>query len=100
MRFVLQQHSNASDYLNNGTYGFCWTNDGRVYETNSFECASGFICFIGSCLYIYAIYGKKVAEIVVNLTDKHIRKESSFNMVYRLRPVIKRTCEKQKNELL
>lgn len=33
------------------------------------------------------------AEIVVNLTDKHSREEKSFNMVHRIRPVIKETCE-------
>ncbi len=40
--------------------------------------------------------GENVAEIVVNLTDKHTRDESSFNMVHRLRPVIQGTCEKIK----
>ncbi len=34
-----------------------------------------------------------VSEIVVNLTDKHEREERSYNMVHRLRPVIKRKCE-------
>ena len=33
------------------------------------------------------------AEIVVNLSDKHGRDEKSFNMVQRLRPVIKNTCQ-------
>jgi len=33
-----------------------------------------------------------VAEIAVNLTDKHHRDEPSFLMVKRLRPVIKRSC--------
>ena len=33
------------------------------------------------------------AEIVVNLSDKHGRDEKSFNMVQRLRPVIKSTCQ-------
>ena len=37
--------------------------------------------------------GENVAEIVVNLTDKHHRKEPSFMMVHRLRPVIKKRCE-------
>ena len=32
---------------------------------------------------------ENVAEIVVNLTDKHEREEPSFMMVHRLRPVIK-----------
>jgi len=36
---------------------------------------------------------ENVAEISVNLTDKHTREEKSFNMVSRLRPKIKTTCE-------
>lgn len=37
--------------------------------------------------------GENVAEIVVNLTDKHHREEPSYLMVHRLRPVIKKKCE-------
>ena len=37
---------------------------------------------------------ENVAEIVVNLTDKHKRDEKSFMMVHRLRPVIQKECEK------
>jgi len=37
---------------------------------------------------------ENVAEIAVNLTDKHSRDEKSFNMVSRLRPTIKNSCEK------
>ncbi|MGM0533094.1 MAG: efflux RND transporter permease subunit [Campylobacterota bacterium] len=33
------------------------------------------------------------AEIVVNLTDKHDREEKSFEMVHRLRPSVKSSCE-------
>ena len=33
------------------------------------------------------------AEIVVNLTDKTTREEKSFNMVQRLRPIIKDACQ-------
>ncbi len=33
------------------------------------------------------------AEIVVNLTDKHGREEKSFEMVHRLRPSVKSSCE-------
>ena len=33
------------------------------------------------------------AEIVVNLTDKHHRKEPSYMMVHRIRPEIQKTCE-------
>lgn len=36
---------------------------------------------------------ENVAEIVVNLTDKHERDEKSFMMVHRLRPVIQKKCE-------
>jgi len=36
---------------------------------------------------------ENVAEISVNLTNKHTREETSYNMVSRLRPVIKKTCE-------
>ncbi len=36
---------------------------------------------------------ENVAEIAVNLTDKHTRKEPSFLMVHRLRPVVKSKCE-------
>jgi len=35
---------------------------------------------------------ENVAEISVNLTDKHSRKEPSFLMVQRLRPVVKEKC--------
>lgn len=35
---------------------------------------------------------ENVAEISVNLTDKHGRKEPSFLMVQRLRPIIKESC--------
>jgi len=35
---------------------------------------------------------ENVAEISVNLTDKHHREEPSFLMVQRLRPVIKKAC--------
>ena len=37
--------------------------------------------------------GENVAEIVVNLTDKHHRKERSYLMVHRLRPIIQKRCE-------
>ena len=40
--------------------------------------------------------GENVAEIVVNLTDKHGRDEASFLMVKRLRPVINSKCMFQK----
>ncbi len=36
---------------------------------------------------------ENVAEIAVNLTDKHERDEKSFLMVSRLRPIIKKKCE-------
>jgi len=36
---------------------------------------------------------ENVAEISVNLTDKHERHEPSFLMVQRLRPIIKQRCE-------
>ena len=36
---------------------------------------------------------ENVAEIAVNLTDKHERKESSIEMVHRLRPIVKKACE-------
>ena len=36
---------------------------------------------------------ENVAEIAVNLTDKHSRDETSYMMVSRLRPVIKKACE-------
>ena len=36
---------------------------------------------------------ENVAEIVVNLSDKHSREEKSFMMVHRLRPVIQKSCE-------
>ena len=36
---------------------------------------------------------ENVAEIVVNLTDKHEREERSYEMVHRLRPVIQKKCE-------
>jgi multidrug efflux pump subunit AcrB len=39
---------------------------------------------------------ENVAEIVVNLTDKHEREERSYTMVHRLRPIIKKECEKLK----
>lgn len=35
---------------------------------------------------------ENVAEISVNLTDKHYRSEKSFTMVQRLRPIIKDSC--------
>jgi len=37
---------------------------------------------------------ENVAELAVNLTDKHTRDEKSFGMVSRLRPTIKGSCEK------
>ncbi len=36
---------------------------------------------------------ENVAEIAVNLTDKHTRDEKSFTMVHRLRPIVKKKCE-------
>ena len=36
---------------------------------------------------------ENVAELAVNLTDKHSRGEPSFLMVQRLRPIIKQKCE-------
>ncbi len=39
---------------------------------------------------------ENVAEVVVNLTDKHEREERSYTMVHRLRPLIKKECEKLK----
>jgi len=36
---------------------------------------------------------ENVAEISVNLTDKHSRSEPSFLMVQRLRPIVKQRCE-------
>lgn len=38
--------------------------------------------------------GENVAEMVINLTDKHTRKETSYNMVHRIRPIIQQNCEK------
>ncbi len=40
--------------------------------------------------------GENVAEIVVNLSDKHSRDEASFSMVKRLRPVIQSECQQVK----
>ncbi len=37
--------------------------------------------------------GEHVSEIVVNLRDAHTRKERSYSMVHRLRPVIQKSCE-------
>ncbi len=37
--------------------------------------------------------GENVAEMVINLTDKHTRKEKSFDMVHKLRPIIEKRCE-------
>ncbi|MDX1809024.1 MAG: efflux RND transporter permease subunit [Sulfurospirillaceae bacterium] len=37
--------------------------------------------------------GENVAEMVVNLTNKKKRKEKSYMMVHRLRPVIQKNCE-------
>ncbi len=37
--------------------------------------------------------GENVAEIVVNLTDKHTRSEASYSMVKRLRPDIQSRCQ-------
>ena len=36
---------------------------------------------------------ENVAEIAVNLTDKHERDETSYMMVSRLRPIVKKACE-------
>ena len=36
---------------------------------------------------------RNLAEIVVNLTDKHTRDEKSFSMIQRLRPIIQKKCE-------
>jgi len=40
---------------------------------------------------------ENVAEIAVNLTDKHTREEPSFLMVQRLRPIVKSKCEPMLN---
>ena len=40
---------------------------------------------------------ENIAEVVVNLTDKHEREERSYTMVHRLRPIIKKECEKLKS---
>ncbi len=37
--------------------------------------------------------GEHLAEIVVNLTDKHHRDEPSYTMVHRLRPIIHSKCQ-------
>ncbi|NPA73173.1 MAG: efflux RND transporter permease subunit [Epsilonproteobacteria bacterium] len=37
---------------------------------------------------------ENVAEFVINLTDKHEREERSYEMVHRLRPIVKKSCEK------
>ncbi len=37
--------------------------------------------------------GQQFAEIVVNLTNKHKRKEKSFDIVHRLRPIIQESCQ-------
>ncbi len=37
--------------------------------------------------------GEHVSEIVVNLSNMHLREEASFMMVHRLRPLIQKTCE-------
>ncbi len=39
--------------------------------------------------------GENVAEIVVNLSDKHTRDEASFLMVKRVRPIIQSRCQLQ-----
>ncbi len=40
---------------------------------------------------------ENLAELIVNLTDKHEREERSYEMIHRLRPVIKQKCEKLKD---
>lgn len=40
-----------------------------------------------------------VAEIVVNLTDKHERDESSYAMIHRIRPLITKTCIKDDSKI-
>jgi multidrug efflux pump subunit AcrB len=42
--------------------------------------------------------GENLAEIVVNLTDKHSRSEPSYLMVQRLRPMLHKKCESLKDE--
>ena len=42
--------------------------------------------------------GENLAEIVVNLTDKHEREEPSFLMVKRLRPLIQGKCQPLKKD--
>ena len=42
--------------------------------------------------------GENLAEIVVNLTDKHTREEPSYLMVQRLRPIMHKKCESLKKE--
>jgi len=42
--------------------------------------------------------GENLAEIVVNLTDKHSRSEPSYLMVQRLRPILHKKCESLKDE--
>ena len=37
--------------------------------------------------------GEHISEIVVNLTPAHERKEHSYMMVHRLRPLLQKTCE-------
>jgi multidrug efflux pump subunit AcrB len=37
--------------------------------------------------------GENVSEVVVNLTPKHERDESSYMMVHRLRPILQKSCE-------
>ncbi len=37
--------------------------------------------------------GENVAEMVINLSDKHKREEKSYDMVHRLRPVIQKKCQ-------
>lgn len=37
---------------------------------------------------------ENVAELGVNLTDKHTREETSYSMISRLRPLVKSSCEK------
>ncbi len=41
--------------------------------------------------------GEHLAEIVVNLTDKHHRDEPSYTMVHRLRPIIHSKCQSMLN---
>ena len=88
---------NGSSISETANVAQCVTNfvqkESEVTDTETFLGMGSPLDFAGLIKGSAFKNSENVAEIVVNLTNKHHRSEPSYLMVQRMRPIIQKTCE-------